>query len=310
LVEIHLAPMLGITDVWFRNAFSKHFGGLSGAIAPFIKLNQHGEFKQSKFKELNPKLNKRLKTIPQIMTNSPSSFSSFYTKLAEAYNYDEMNWNLGCPSPTSAGRGMGCGLMPDVERVDRVLDEFFTHHKSSLSVKTRLGFEDDLEIIKLAETLNRYPLKEVIIHPRTGKQGYGGDVSFDGFIRASKAIKHDVSYSGDLCSSADIKDVVSKCENLKKVYVGRGLLKNPYMLESKSQLSQSTYVDFLKDLASSYIEIKLGEKQALIRLKSLWYYFADHHDICKKTTKKIRKSNELSVYFDIVGQAVESALID
>ena len=48
----YLAPMLGITDSCFRNAFMKHFGGFDCAIAPFIRTKQGKRFKNSKVLDL------------------------------------------------------------------------------------------------------------------------------------------------------------------------------------------------------------------------------------------------------------------
>ena len=77
-----------------------------------------------------------------------------------------MNLNLGCPSGTVTAKGKGAGFLGEPEKLDRFLDEIFANTGMEISIKTRVGtdYEEDWE--RLLEIYSKYPIKELIIHPR------------------------------------------------------------------------------------------------------------------------------------------------
>ena len=85
-----------------------------------------------------------------------------------------MNLNLGCPSGTVTAKGKGAGFLGEPEKLDRFLDEIFANTGMEISIKTRVGtdYEEDWE--RLLEIYSKYPIKELIIHPRLLKDHYKG----------------------------------------------------------------------------------------------------------------------------------------
>ncbi len=119
-VTLCLAPIRGITDAVFRQAFTRHFGGFDMAIAPFIKTVKGGIKKESILNDLWPDRNASLPVIPQILSKSPDDFLLAATKIA-GLGYETINWNLGCPHPVVTKKGLGAGLIPHPLKVDRIL---------------------------------------------------------------------------------------------------------------------------------------------------------------------------------------------
>ena len=74
--------------------------------------------------------------------------------------------NLGCPSKTVVTKGRGSGFLAFPEELDRFLDKIFSETETEISVKTRIGKEQPEEFEKILEIYNRYPMKELIVHPR------------------------------------------------------------------------------------------------------------------------------------------------
>ena len=307
--RVYLAPMLGITDVTFRTAFAEHYGGLEGSIAPFIKLTEQGKLCEARIKELLPKSNQKMAVIPQIMTNSGTAMLRFYGYLSTKLNYFEINWNLGCPAPTSADRGMGCGLMPNPDRVDRVLDQVFSGGVLKLSIKTRLGYESSHQVLDLIHVLNKYPIEAVVIHPRTGIQGYQGEVDLERFRSALDASQNPVGYSGDICSYEDWSSLVEKFPNLHSYFLGRGILRDPELGEKISgvdlefdQPDRIRYRRFLHFLSEGYLDRGWGAKQTLCRLKTIWYYFAEGCNLTPQHRKKARRMKDIDSFIELASQ--------
>lgn len=292
-----LAPMLGITDVTFRNVFAKHFSGFDLSYAPFIKVNQNLDFKKSKMAELSPSLNRHVEVIPQIMCNDIAPFLHVSSILADL-GYSRVNLNLGCPSPTSSGRGLGCGLMPDTERVDRLLDGIFEGSSLKISIKTRLGLRSPEDILNLIPIFNRYPLDHVVIHPRTGEQGYSGEVDLEGFKKASQQLKTVVCYSGDIKTFQDFQSLRLKIPEVSHFLIGRGALRNPNIFKSiqtssEASLSSQDFSEFIGELGDQYLRKDFSLKDVLMRLKTICYYFASSHSFPAKQIKAIRKSRSM-----------------
>lgn len=297
-----MAPMLGITDVAFRSAFAKHYAGFSGSIAPFVRIKFDGTFKESKMRELLPERNADLRVLPQFMSNRAEAFVAAQSAVADM-GYKEINWNLGCPSPTSAGRGMGSGLMPDVAAVEHILENHFSQSPLSLSIKTRVGYKSSGDLETLMQVFNKFPLTAIYIHPRTGVQKYSGSPDLDAFCQAEKLSQNPVVYSGDITTSEDVTRVQQRIEHARTFLVGRGILKDPHLIERltgklDTEFSIKRYLNFVEDLASRYLEADLGVAQTLLRLRNNWYYLADHQNLCLKTKKNIKKAKSLEHFFE------------
>jgi len=303
--RMFLAPMLGITDVTFRNVFAKHFPGFDGSYAPFIKVNQNLDFKKSKMAELSPNLNRQLEVIPQVMCNDVAPFLHVTSILADL-GYKQVNLNLGCPSPTSSGRGLGCGLMPDFERVDRLLEGVFQRADLKVSIKTRLGLNSSEDLSSLIPIFNRYPLDHVVIHPRTGKQGYAGEVDLEGFKKASQQLKVPVYYSGDIKTYSDFQSLRLKIPEISNFLIGRGALRDPNImksiqLSSEVPIAMGDFCVFLMELADRYFEKDISLKDVLIRIKTICYYLASNQSFPPKQVKAIRKSSSMLEVLDSIG---------
>ena len=111
------------------------------------------------------KNNAGMHTVPQILTNNAEDFLRTVRKL-EAYGYDEVNLNLGCPSKTVASKYRGSGFLARPEALDRFLDEIYRGTDVKISIKTRIGKTVPEEFEDLLKIYNQYPVEELIIHPR------------------------------------------------------------------------------------------------------------------------------------------------
>ncbi len=120
MLTIYSSPLQGLTDFRFRNAFQRFFGGIDKYIAPYIRVNGKTEIKPANERDILPANNSSLDLIPQIITKDADEFL-FVAKYVQNLGYTELNWNLGCPYPIVAKRGMGSGLLSMPEKIDEIL---------------------------------------------------------------------------------------------------------------------------------------------------------------------------------------------
>ena len=165
-----------------------------------------------------PENNTCLPVVPQILGNSAKDFIALANFIFE-WGHTTVNWNLGCPYPMAehAGRGAVPGCFPTLKKIETFIEEVVLKIKGKLSIKIRLGWETAEDIFRLTHILNRYPLAELIIHPRTGIQRYEGCVDLKSFEKCTMELQHPIVYNGDIKTAADLfslKKTVPRCKQV------------------------------------------------------------------------------------------------
>lgn len=299
---LQLAPVKGVTDKTFRTAFVRHFGGLDSVLAPFVKISDN----DNRIRSLSPEMNPGIRTVPQVLAKSPVEFISLAEKFKD-YGCDEVNWNLGCPFAMVVRRGEGAAMMPHPEKVKSFLDEVFSAVTVPVSIKMRVGMESPAEILKIIPVINSFPVKEIIIHPRTGVQMYDGEVDLEAFGSALQLSSHPVIYNGDIKSTGDYNRLCEMFPSVKGWMIGRGLLADPFLaMEIKTgKIEESIikikriqqYADYLFD---AYLEDLQSPAHVLDKMRGIWFYLSQYFPDSRKIEKRIRKAGSLNHYSDEV----------
>ncbi len=302
---IELAPMRGFTDAIFRNALDALFDGIDIMMAPFISSVSGTRVKPKLLRDLLPENNARRDLIPQILGKSADEFIVMAQALYDL-GYDTVNWNLGCPYAKVAKKQRGSGLLPYPDRIDAFLEQVNATIPNRLSVKVRLGRFHCDELFELMPIFNRYPLVEVIIHPRTGVQMYSGQVNLDAFQVCAEQSVHPVVYNGDIVSLDSFRQLKQKLHNVSAWMIGRGILSNPFLPEiiKSGQEAISTpmvrFRAFHDLLFKNYSRRLNGPSHLLQRMKGLWRYLARHLEGGERLLKQIRKANKIERYQQVV----------
>ena len=204
-MHFYLAPMEEITGYVFRNVFHSLFGGADRYFTPFLAPARKRGFRTREKKEVDPANNQGMDLVPQLLTNDPEALAVSARALADL-GYREINLNLGCPSATVVPKRRGSGFLADPEEMDRFFEKAFRllPQGMGLSVKTRLGLTDPEEFSAILAVYNRYPLTELIIHPRVQRDLYGNRPRMEVFAEAVMLSDHPVCYNGDIKSAGDI----------------------------------------------------------------------------------------------------------
>ncbi len=294
----YLAPMEGITGFIYRNSYEKFFSNIDKYFTPFIVPNNSTSLKTKELRDVLPENNKGMNIVPQILTNDSEGFITTSTKLQQL-GYNEVNLNLGCPSGTVVSKNRGSGFLAKREELDVFLDEIFKIDDMKISIKTRIGKDNPEEFYELIKIYNKYPIEELIIHPRTQKDFYGNKPNLEVFKDALSLSTNPVCYNGNIFTVEDHDKLIKAFPELKTVMFGRGILANPGLLDSiknNTNLDKKVLKDFHDEILNTYIEVYNEEKNAIFRMKELWgymiYIFSDN----KKHAKKIKKSQKLSDY--------------
>lgn len=302
-MQLYAAPLEGVTGYVFRNAFDKCFGHIDKYFIPFIQPNQKGHFSSREKQDVKPENNRGMQAVPQILTNSAEDFLKTAWKLKKAYGYTEVNLNLGCPSKTVISKKRGSGFLAFPEELDHFLYEIFEKTEVAISVKTRIGKENPDEFGKLLEIYNKYPLKELIIHPRVQTDFYKNHPNLEVFDRALKESRHPVCYNGDIFSLEDYKRFTQRFPQAERMMLGRGLLKNPVLtvqIRENVTLGKEKIKEFHDCLYEGYCNVLSGDRTILFKMKEFWGFLAPAFTDYEKYAKKIKKAEKLWAYEEAV----------
>ncbi len=296
------SPLQGFTDFKFRNAFNQYFGGIDTFYAPYIRLDGKLVIKSSYQRDLQPENNTTLVVIPQIMTNDVDEFL-FVVKYVQDLGYKELNWNLGCPYPMVTKRGMGSGLISDVERINAILDRVHSETDIIVSMKMRMGYENSEEILEVLPVLDTYPLKNIAIHARIGKQLYKGGVDLNAFQRCLDHSSHKIYYNGDITSVRVFKEMQERFPSLDHWMIGRGLIADPFlpaMIKNNTTVYPdnwiTTFSDFHETIFTAYDQALSGPTPIRMKMLGFWEYFSNSFSNPHKVYKKIKKAKDIVAY--------------
>ena len=301
-MRLYLAPLEGITGWIYRSAVYECFGGFDKYFVPFIRPNQMGHFSAREKKDILPAHNAGMRTVPQILTNQAEDFLRTAAKLKE-YGYEEVNLNLGCPSKTVVTKRRGAGFLAEPERLEAFLDEIFGKCPIRISVKTRLGMEEPGEFTRLLKLYNKYPMEELIIHPRVQKDFYKNTPRLEMFEIALEESRNPLCYNGDINSVSDADRLQERFPQTDAIMMGRGVLADPSLarqIKGGRRADKEELRRFHDLLYSGYCEEMSGDRTILYKMKELWFYLADIFADSKKYAKKIKKAEKCAVYEKIV----------
>ncbi len=230
-VAFCLAPMEGVSDwpfrLWFSQTSAPSFMG-----TPFLRATD--TFPKALPETFAPELHRYqapYHLIPQVMASEARDFVRTARLFLES-GADFVDLNCGCPSPNPVSGGAGSSLLKSSEIflnfIQAVADEL---PPASFSVKMRTGFNDANLFASLIEGLKDLPLKQLTVHGRTRSDRYDGQARWDLIQHAQESLPFPVVASGDLVSWESWTQKQAQYPGIKKVIVGRGALRNPWIFE-------------------------------------------------------------------------------
>jgi tRNA-dihydrouridine synthase len=169
-----------------------------------------------------------------------------------------------------------------------------------------LGRRKISEIFELMPIFNRYPLEEIIIHPRTGKQMYDGKTDLDTFEQCLEQSVHRIIYNGDITDLQTFRDVVARFENVNGWMIGRGAVANPFLPATikagRDDITRKVekFKQFYEALFDQYRQAFSGPGHLLNRMKGFWTYFSKSFQNSPIIAKRIHRTQRIQRYMEIV----------
>ena len=292
-MNYYFAPMEGLTDSIYRLQHHRFFGGVNRYYMPFFSPTIHRTLTSKETRELPRADSVPFTVVPQVMTKCAEDFL-WAAEVVRDLGYNEINLNIGCPSGTVVAKGKGSGMLRDLEELTKFFDSIFAVSSLPVTVKTRIGLESPEEFPAVLELYNRYPIKELTIHPRVRKQFYEGQVHREWFTYAVQHSTIPLCFNGDIRTLSDVSVLQEEYPGLNAVMIGRGLIADPGMLVGGTDIG--TLESFLNALMDDYAVEFASCRNALFRMKENWVYLHDRFTGSDKLWKKMRKTTDAAEF--------------
>jgi len=304
-IQIYLAPFQGITGITFRKVYTKHFEGIDKLFTPFFTTFPiNNKLPPRKLEELGLHTENGIEVVPQILSKDADEiirFACFCMKLG----FKEINWNLGCPYPQVANKKRGSGMLPYPGMIDEILKRVMPQMPIRFSVKCRFGYFSSDEIFVLIPIFNQYPISELTVHARIGKQLYSGKPDLATFGRLGPVNNIPLAYNGDIFSVKDFLLLQMQFPSIHTWMIGRGLLYDPFLPAGIKGLTIPAdlrpYIrNFMDDLYYAYRKQKNDSLSVIGTLKEYWSYLAESFNDPHKVFSKLKKVKSFDEYEDAV----------
>lgn len=305
IINIYLAPFQSITTHTFRKTFARHFNGINKFYTPFFaKIDHEKRISPKKQHELQH-LSKCLpEVVPQILSKDPDEIIRF-ARICADLGFTELNWNLGCPYPQVADKKRGSGILPYPDMVRDILEKVMPLMPVRFSIKCRLGYETQDEILKLIPVFNSYPIYELTIHGRIGRQLYSGEADHNAIAKLLPLLNVPFVHNGDILSYPDFRNVSMMLPDVSTWMIGRGILFNPFLSEEIKGLNVNSnkpgrLKNFLDDLYFAYRSDMNDRLTVLNLLKEYWDYLQYSFPNPQQVKRIIKKARTFEEYEDAV----------
>ena len=228
-----IAPMAGMTDTAFRRLV-KRKGGCGLVVTEMVSSEGlvRGIDRTLEYADYT---DEERPIAIQIFGGDPGKMAEA-AQIVEGMGADIVDVNMGCPVPKIAKHNAGCSLMREPEHAAGVVEAMTKAVKIPVTVKMRAGWNDDeRNAPTLAKMVQDAGASAIAVHGRTAAQSYSGFADWDLVARIANDLSIPVFGSGDCVEPEQIVDRVRT--GVKGVLVGRGVLRNPWILAQAADLA-------------------------------------------------------------------------
>lgn len=225
-----LAPMAGISDLPFRL-----LARAQGAPLCFTEMVSAEGLKRNG-QNTRVLLRSTAEDRPlgiQLFGNDPDSLAEA-ARMVEA-DCDLIDINMGCPVKKVVSGGAGSSLLRDPRKAGAILRAVRKASSRPLSVKIRTGWSSaELSYLEIGRIAEEEGCDAVTLHPRTRAQMFSDHADWERIRDLKHSIKIPVIGSGDVFSSQDVVDMLSRtgCDG---VMIARGAMGNPWIFKEATE---------------------------------------------------------------------------
>lgn len=262
---LFLAPMEDVTDIGFRK-MCKRFGAAM-VYTEFVSADAVIRNIKSTLAKIVIDDSERPVGIQIYGRDVPSMVEA--AKIVEQVRPDVIDINFGCPVKKVANKGAGSGMLKNIPLLLDITREVVKAVKTPVTVKTRLGWDNDnLIITELAEQLQDCGIQALTIHGRTRSQMYTGEADWTliGEVKNNPRIHIPIIGNGDVTSIEQANEHFDRY-GVDAVMIGRATFGCPWLFyQGEKQLTIDEKIDILEEMLRINVE-RIDEHRGILHTR-------------------------------------------
>ena len=308
--QVILPPLAGISSYPFR-VLNRKFG----CKFSFLEMiNCHSlAYSSNKTREMMMFTKEELPLGIQLLVEDEKFLLKALEKIQDL-PFSIVDLNAACPQKKIVSRGEGACLLKTPKKLKRLLKLMVKNCNKPISLKMRLGWDDDSNACDIALSGQDAGIKAIFIHGRTKTQGFGGTVNYEAIARIKKKLTIPVIASGDILNAELAKKMFDET-GCDAVTVARGALGNPWIfreikeyIEKGKVLERPCVKDIIKTMKS---HLKLlsdfyGPRRGLSHFKKFFIWYTRSFEGVKLLRGKIASINTIEEAIDLMSKFKKS----
>ena len=237
-------------------------------------------------------------------------------EIVEASQPDIIDINFGCPVKKVVSKGAGAGILKDIPLMVKLTEAMAKHTHLPITVKTRLGWDDDsIKIVEVAERLQDAGAKAISIHGRTRAQMYKGEANWHPIaeVKNNQRMQIPIFGNGDVDSPEKAK-LMRDAFGLDGAMIGRASIGNPWFFNQvKHYFETGTHaappsIEDRVAVARRHLEMAIdwkGEIQGILETRRHYTNYFKGIPNFKPLRTRMVTSNESAGVFEVFDEIIE-----
>lgn len=328
--DLILAPMMDTMTPSFRNLIMQQ-GGVGMIVTPMIFVQQVAAAPKTAIPHLEHIEKQRPSSVQIVASGRNPDHIKKALDFLSSYKFDVLDINGGCPAPHTMKSGGGGGLLRDfhreksISRLQNVVDDCIKYSHTPVSLKTRLGYENETDILEIGKRLEDSGILFLTLHGRTVGQKYRGTANYEIIRKVKDQLNIPIVGNGDVSDYLTYKRMKDET-GCDAVMIGRAAMSDPSVfskiwqnqnaIKNGEELIQfPEYNDFGKirqylqqddEFISTSSRFWNTDRFKVAELRRLTIWFIKGIPGYKRVREKISKIHNIDEIRDyIYGQAIE-----
>jgi len=215
--------------------------------------------------------------------------------------------NLGCPAPKVYKKNVGGGLLRDPERIGAILAALRAAVPGLLTVKMRIGFEDDSNFDRILDLVNENGIDLLTVHGRTVREMYRSEVHYGRIAHAVARSRCPVLANGNVTSAPRAEAVVAGT-GARGVMIGRHAIRNPWIFRQcresfsgavPSRVSLADVREYVHRLYAATRDPEIPERPHVNKMKKYLNFVGQGVDPRGEFLHDMRRAESEAALFEI-----------
>ncbi|QEE17312.1 tRNA dihydrouridine synthase [Promethearchaeum syntrophicum] len=246
--DLLLAPLMDVTTPSFRQLICD-LGGVGLVVTPMVFVQQIALAPKTVLPHLEHIENQSPASVQIVASGRNEEHIKKAIDFLSSFQFDILDINGGCPATHTMKSGGGGALLRDylregsISRFQKIIEAAIKYSSRPVSVKTRLGYEKEEEILEICKMIEKSGAEFLTIHGRTVKQKYQSEINFEFIKQVKNTVEIPVVGNGDVVDYESYKNMKDRT-GCDAVMIGRAVMADPLVFNKIWQQQKSSKNDF------------------------------------------------------------------